>query len=95
MAAPTRWRLPDCSQGALARARRYLSSSGVPGADDLAGASDSELLSRLGVLPPDGYLSQAGAVAFCPCDHTAIEFTVIDVEGGDVLAHPPDLAGLS
>jgi ATP-dependent DNA helicase RecG len=95
MAASTRFRLADCSRGALVQARRYLLASGAPGAGVLANSSDPDLLSRLGVLRPDGHLTQAGALAFCPCDQTMIEFAVIDVEGGDVLAHPLDLAGLS
>jgi len=54
-----------------------------------------ELLSRLGVLLPDGHLTAAGVHMFAPAPRTVVELAVLDVPGGDVVAAPPDLAGLS
>jgi ATP-dependent DNA helicase RecG len=53
------------------------------------------LLTTLGVLNPDGQLSGAGALMFCPSDRTHIALSVLDVEGGEVLSPPRDLVGLS
>lgn len=82
----------DVSTGAVAAARRYLRNAGD---EHHATEAVADLLRRLGVLHPDGHLTQAGALLFCPADRTFIAVTVIDVEGGDVLLPPPDLAGLS
>ncbi len=49
---------------ALSTARRHLRASHEPAADDLAAASDPELLRRLNVVTADGYLTNAGALAF-------------------------------
>lgn len=81
MAAPTRRRLADVSRGALLVARGYLDEGGEP---ETAGADDAQLLTRLGVLRPDGTLSQAGALVFCPADRPLIELSRLDVAGGDV-----------
>ncbi len=62
---------------------------------DIGSQSPRELLAALGVLYPDGRLSAAGALMFCPSDRTHIALSVLDVEGGDLLAAPRDLAGLS
>lgn len=94
MAAPTDRILADVTEGALLMARNFLRESasehetGVP-------RSASELLSYLGVLLPDGRLTQAGAIAFCASDRSWISTMVVDVEGGDVLAAARDLTGLS
>lgn len=55
----------------------------------------AELLTRLGALRPDGYLTRAAAQLLCPQPTTAISVTVLDVEGGSVLSAPPDLSGRS
>lgn len=90
----------DVAPGALVVARRYLASwagergTGADGAD-VGGQSPRELLTALGVLNPDGRLSAAGALMFCPSDRTHIVLSVLDVEGGELLAASRDLAGLS
>lgn len=94
MAAATDRTLSDVTDGALVVARRFLRESA--GQQDIEVArSAAELLGYLGVLLPDGRLTQAGAVAFCASDRTWISTMVVDVEGGDVLAAAPDLTGLS
>jgi len=57
--------------------------------------SATDLLRRIGVLLPDGRLTQAGALVFCSADRTYLSVTVLDVDGGDVVATPPDLRGSS
>jgi ATP-dependent DNA helicase RecG len=49
---------------ALERARDFLRASREEHALELAESSDSELLSRLDVVTPEGMLTNAGAVAF-------------------------------
>lgn len=92
MAAATGRTVVDVSSGAVAAARRYLRHSG---SEDHALDTVADLLRRLGVLHPDGHLTQAGALLFCPADRTYLSLTVIDVEGGDVVLSPRDFAGLS
>lgn len=92
MATATARTVVDVSPGAIVAARRYLRSAG---SEDHATDGVPDLLRRLGVLRPDGRLTQAGALLFCPADRTYLTVTVIDVEGGDVLLPPPDLTGLS
>lgn len=94
MAAVTDRTLVDVAPGALVTARRYLREQAGDTPEAAAG-DGRELLRRLGVLRPDGRLSQAGAVTFCPSDRTMISLSVLDVEGGDVLSAAPELAGLS
>lgn len=96
MAGPTTRRITDASPGALVAARRYVGR--VPPADvgfDVSTMSDEDMLRALGVLPPDGYLTQAGALVFCPAPRPYVAFSVWDAEGGDVLSHGPDLSGMS
>lgn len=92
MAAATGRTVVDVSAGAVAAARRYLRNAGT---EDHARETVAELLRRLGVLHPDGRLTQAGALLFCGSDRTCLSLTVLDVEGGDVVLSPRDLAGLS
>jgi len=99
MAAATRRTESDVAPGALVAAQRYLASwakeRGADADGDIGGQSPRELLAALGVLYPDGRLSAAGALMFCPSDRTYIALSVLDVEGGELLAAPGDLAGLS
>ena len=100
MAMATRRTEGDVAPGALVIARRYLASwakeRGIDADDADAGAqSPRELLTTLGVLNPSGQLSGAGALMLCPSDRTHIALSVLDVEGGEVLSPPRDLAGLS
>ena len=100
MAVPAQRTESDVAAGALVAARRYLASwARERGTDtnsaDVGGQSPRELLTGFGVLYPDGRLSAAGALMFCPSDRTHIALSVLDVEGGELLAAPRDLAGLS
>lgn len=81
----------DVSAGALATVRRRVEEADP----DTVAATDADLLVRLGALRPDGRLTRAAALLLCPSDHTQISVTVLDVEGGDVIAPPPDFAGRS
>lgn len=92
MAASTGRTVDDVSPGAIAIARRYLMAAG---SSTEAPRGFAELLRKLGVLSPAGHLSQAGALVFCPMDRDYLTVTVIDVEGGDIVATSPDLRGLS
>ncbi|MGQ0775895.1 MAG: DUF5635 domain-containing protein [Pseudonocardiales bacterium] len=93
MAVATGRTSAEVSPGAIVVARRYLRAADPVG--DADSGSTADLLRRLGVLLPDGRLTQAGALVFCPADRSYLSATVLDVEGGDVLSTPPDLAGLS
>ena len=93
MAVATGRTSADVSPGAIVVARRYLQAADPTG--DTSSDSAADLLRRLGVLLPDGRLTQAGALVFCPADRGYLTTTVLDVEGGDVLSTPPDLRGLS
>ncbi len=80
--------------GALVAVRRLSRDAGsavVPPAD----VGDRELLTRLGVLLPAGALTAAGVHLLAPAPRTVLELSVLDVPGGDVVAQPVDLAGLS
>jgi ATP-dependent DNA helicase RecG len=90
MAAATGRGLSDLSPGALAAARNYLIAANDP---DTSECTDGELLRRLGALRPDGALTQAGVLVFCPSPQTLITLSRLDVPGGDVLNPPRDLAG--
>lgn len=91
LAAPSTRRLEDAGAGALALARRLL-AAGSEGASS-SGARD--LLERLGALRPDGALTRAAALLFCPVEYPHVTVAVLNVEGGDVIVPPPDLAGRS
>lgn len=93
MAARTTRTLVEVSPGATAVARRYLTETPGDGVPHAGG--DRALLTWLGVLRPDGFLTQAGALVFCPSDVTLVELSVWDVAGGDVLARPVELGGSS
>jgi ATP-dependent DNA helicase RecG len=84
----------DLIPGALAAVRRLLRRSGEA-ATELRDLPVRELLTRLGVLLPDGHLTAAGVHMFAPAPRTVVELAVLDVPGGDVVSAPPDLAGLS
>ena len=92
MAAVTERTVADVPDGAVVAARRFL---GEGRADDDTPRSTSDLLTWLGVLRPDGHLTQAGALVFCRSDRSHLSLTVVDVEGGDVLAAAADMSGAS
>lgn len=79
----------DIAGSTLELVRRYA-------AEQLAPATAArDLLVRLGALRPDGQLTRAAARLLCPSPTTDLTLTVLDVEGGSVLAGPPDLSGRS
>lgn len=93
MAAATSRTIVDVPAAALSAARLFLGESA-----DLErppGHSANELLAWLGVLRPDGRLTQAGALVFCASDRSLLSLAQLDVEGGDVIGTSPDLSGLS
>lgn len=92
MAAATRRTADDVTPEAVALARRQLPrpEDGSPGPE-----SSSDLLRYLGVLRPDGHLSQAGALVFCPADRPLLSLARLDVVGGDVVGrYEPDAGSL-
>lgn len=93
LARASRKTVDDVSPNALRVARRNL--RGRPEDDDLDRASDTDLLRRLGVLDTDGYLSEAGALLFCPTNTPRLTWARFDVQGGEVLASEDENAGLS
>lgn len=93
MAVSTGGTLADVSAGAMVAVRRYVSADA--GTEASGSTSSADVLRELGVLQPSGRLTQAGALVLCAADHTHLELTVLDVEGGDVLAAPDDLSQLS
>lgn len=97
MARPSSFTVEHVTPGALAVARSYLSRR--DNADetqvDLAGVSPADMLRRIGVLSVDGYLTEAGALLFCPAPRPWLSWTRLDVEGGDILAHESSYEGLS
>lgn len=92
MAASTARRLGDIGPGALSVARFYLEQGDEP---DAAAGDDAQLLTRLGVLRPDGTLSQAGVLVLCPSSRPMIELSRLDVAGGDVTFRYTHPTGLS
>ena len=71
---------------ALRLARTYLRIAGEDGASDVAAASDAEMLRRLNVVTSDGYLTNAGALAFVGRPEPAIDYIRRDQPGGDSTA---------
>lgn len=86
--------LSDLPPASLAAVRRLLrTASGDAGT--LRELPDRELLTRLGVLLPDGRLTAAGVHMFAAAPRTVLELVVLDVPGGDVVAQAADLSSLS
>lgn len=84
MAAPTPATMASVRREGLAVARGYLDAAG----SDLADATDTDdetLLTRLGVLRADGFLSQAGALVLTASDRPLLVLSRLDVSGGDVI----------
>lgn len=65
MAGVTGRTVVDVGTGAVVAARRHLRDAGF---EHHATETIAERLRRLGVLHPDGCLTQAGALLFCPTD---------------------------
>jgi ATP-dependent DNA helicase RecG len=95
MAAATERTTDDVADGAVLVARRYLVASDQTADYEVRDVPTHELLRRLGVLRPDGALTQAGVLVFCPAPRTLVSLTRLDVTGGEVLNAPVDFAGLA
>lgn len=81
MAAPTHRTAADVGPEAVRLVRSYLAAGGdADAAEDVPG-----LLTRLGVLRPDGALSQAGALVLTASDRPLLVLSRLDVAGGDVI----------
>lgn len=68
---------------ALRIARRFLNESGDTRAASLAAATDADLLRRLNAVTGDGYLTNAGALAFVGRGEPALDYMRRAVRGGD------------
>lgn len=75
--------LSDASAVALEIARRYLRAAGDPAAEDLASASDADLLRRVHVLDGADRLTNAGSLLFVGTPHVGIDYIRRDVPGAD------------
>lgn len=84
-AQPSRYLLRQARAAALERARDFLRDSGEDRARELAEATDEDLLSRLNVLTSDGFLTNAGAVAFIGREAPALDYIRRESAGGDSL----------
>jgi len=74
----------DASSVAIEVARRYLrQAANDPAAQDLAEASDADLLRRLNVVNPDGYLNNAGSLLFVSTPVSGIDYIRRDYPGSD------------
>lgn len=71
---------------ALAVARDFLASSSDLGADELARASDTQLLRRLNVVVGDGMLTNAGVLAFVGRSEPSLDYVHRDYAGGNSTA---------
>jgi ATP-dependent DNA helicase RecG len=83
MAATTSRTVDEVSAGSLVVARRYLRDGGD--AELAAVPVQSELIRRLGVLTPEGNLTQAGVLMFVPAGRPLVELARFDVLGGEVI----------
>lgn len=92
--ATTRYTLADVAPDAMAAVRRMLRTTGG-NSMELRELNNRELLTRLGVLLPDGHLTAAGAHLLRPAPRTVLELAALDVPGGDVISSTPHLGGLS
>ncbi len=75
---------------AVALARRFLRESGETAAAELAAASERDLLRRLNVVTPDGYLTNAGVLAFVGRPDPALDYVRRSLAGGDSLRRVRD-----
>lgn len=70
-------------QAAIDVARDFLRESSESSAEDLAEASQSQLLRRLNVVSNEGFLTNAGVLAFVGRGEPAIDYMRRDFRGGD------------
>ncbi len=73
----------DVSSVAMTIARRYLRAAGDDATEDLATATDDDLLRRLNLLDGEGRLTNAGSLLFVSTPTTGIDYQRRDVPGGD------------
>ena len=76
----------DASPVALDISRRYLQSAAAAGDDaaqELAAASDNDLLRRLHLIDSDGHLTNAGSLLFVGTPDIGIDYIRRDFPGGD------------
>lgn len=85
-AEPTTVPASEARPGALAVARDFLAASGDPGAEELARASDGDLLRRLNAVTGDGLLTNAGVLSFVGRGSPAVDYVHRDHNGGDSTA---------
>lgn len=97
MSLPSSMRLQHITPAAVAVARAYLRRREAQDETqgDLAAAATDDLIRQLGLLTTDGFLTEAGALLFCPAPRPWVTWTRLDVEGGDVLAREESYVGLS
>lgn len=97
MATVSSFTMDHVNTAAIAVAQAYLARRETSNEtqSDLAKASPADMLRRVGVLSVDGYLTEAGALLFCPAPRPWLSWTRLDVEGGDILAHDSAYEGLS
>jgi ATP-dependent DNA helicase RecG len=76
----------DARPQAMAVARDFLADAGSPGAADLVGASDLQLLRRLNAVTGQGMLTNAGVLAFVGRHDPALDYVHRDYAGGDSTA---------
>ena len=97
MSRPSSLRLEHVTPAGVAVARDYLRRREAQdeAQGDLAAASTEDLIRRLGLLTTEGFLTEAGALLFCPAPRPWVTWTRLDVEGGDILAREESYVGLS
>ena len=66
--------LGDASAAAMEVARRYLVAAGDEGANDLAAATDHDLIRRLNLVDGEGRLTNAGSLLFVGTPHEGIDY---------------------
>lgn len=76
----------DARAGALEQARTFLRDSGETHAEELAQASDQQLLRRLNAVSDQGFLTNAGVIAFVGRGDPCLDYIHRDQAGGDSTA---------
>lgn len=71
---------------AIAVARDLLLASGEPASEELANATDSQLLRRLNVVTGDGLLTNGGVITFVGRGDPCLDYSRRDYAGGDSAA---------
>lgn len=85
-AQPSGHTLGDVRPASVDVARRYLVAADDPAANDLARASDQDLLRRLNLVDGTGRLTNAGSLLFVGTPHEGIDYLRRDRTGGDSTA---------